>query len=50
MGDELIAKLDELIAVTREASARANAAWLDAAAAAELLCVTPRQFAHSIML
>lgn len=47
-GELLIAKLDELIAATREASARANAAWLDANAAAELLCVTPRQFAERI--
>jgi predicted DNA-binding transcriptional regulator AlpA len=49
MGEsELVAKLDELIAITRAASTRANAQWLDAAAAAELLCVTPRQFAERI--
>lgn len=46
--DQLIAKLDELIAATRSASIPANMRWLSAESMAAMLDMSPRQFAERL--
>jgi len=46
--DQLIAKLDELIAATRSAAIPANMRWLSAESMAAMLDMSPRQFAERL--
>lgn len=47
--DQLIAKLDELIAATRSAAIPANMRWLSAESMAAMLDMSPRQFAERLV-
>lgn len=46
--DDLIAKLDELIAATRQAAVPAAIRWASAETMAAMLDMTPRQFAERL--